>query len=274
MGMRDTGRGVGYTKHYDETLNAGIYATVPNLGFLYETSTTQSEEWAVGDKVVLGDGREFRYAKSASALNTSEASHFTGTGVIAYTAASTEAAIDDTSCIVPAATHAAAIAVDELRGGFLTIFGSVADGADMMFRGIVGNDYSAINAAVTIYVDAPFDVAIDASSAYEVWANPWSALEHTAGSPSNGKAGVPVAYVSAAATYHWTQTAGPLFCNPQSTVIANEGLGVNWRADGSLDAVATALTATVPDASTTQYAGFRMLGDYDNNGPIIWFRTC
>lgn len=272
---RDTGRGVYYTKHFDDTLKSGIYETqVPNLAFLYETSTTQSTEWAVGDKVMLPDGRELRYAKSTSALNNSEASHFTGTGTIAYTTASTEAAIGDTDCVVPAATHAAAIAVDELRGGFLIVFGSVADGADMMFRGIVGNDYSAINAAITIYVDAPFDVAIDSSSAYEVYANPWNALEHTTGSPANGKAGVPVAYVSATDTYHWTQTAGPMFCNPQATVISNEGLGVNWRADGSLDSVAYAVTGTVPDVATTQYAGFRMLGDYDNNGPIIWFRTC
>ncbi len=242
----------------------------PTWGFIYETSTIQSERHNIGDRVVLPDGREFRYAKSASVLNTSEACHFTGAGKVAYTSATESVAVGKFEVTVPAATHDA-LAEDELRGGFVIIFGSVSDGADMMFRGILGNPASIEDAALTLTLDGPLDVAIDTSSAYEVYENPWAALEHTTGSPSSGKAGPPAVYVSAASMYFWCQTKGPVFQNPQSTVIANEGLGVNWRGDGSLDAVATALGGlTIPDVSTTQYAGFRMMGDATNNGPIIW----
>ncbi len=237
--------------------------------YIYRTSTVIDAKWRIGDRVVLPDGREFRYAKSASVLNTSEACHHTAAGTVAYTSAIESVAIGETTVTVPAATHSA-LTQDELAGGFVVIFGSVADGADMMFRGITGNPASDADAALTLFLDGELDVAIDTSSAYEVYANPWAAMEHTSGSPSAGKAGPPAAYVSATDTYFWCQVAGPVFQNPQATVIGNEGLGVNWRADGSLDAVATALTVTVPDASTTQYAGHRMMGNYDDNGPIIW----
>ncbi len=237
-------------------------------GFIYQTSTVQPSGYFVGDRVILPDGREFRLAKSSTVLNTSEACHFDQTGIIAYTAAVIAAAIGATTVVVPAATHAA-LATDELRGGYVTIFGSVSDGADMMFRGIVGNSVSVANAAVTLYLDGPLDVAVDTSSAYEVWQNPYQSLGHTTGSPTLGKVGPPAVYVDAADKYFWVQIRGPIFQNPQATLIENEGLGGNWRGDGSLDSVANALGATVPDVSTTQYAGYRMVGDAANNGPLF-----
>jgi hypothetical protein len=245
----------------------------PDWSFIYETSTVKDANFNLGDRIVLPDGREYRYAKSSSALNTSESCNFTATGLVAYTAATAAVAVGETEVTVPAATHTA-VTKDELRGGFVVIFGSVSDGADMMFRGIIGNPASSADAALTLYLDGPLDVAIDTSSAYEVYQNPWAALSHTTGSPTLGKAGPPAAYVSAASTYFWCMTAGPIFQNPQSTVTENEGVGVMWRADGSLESVAQSLGATVPDVDTTQYAGFRMMGDYSGNGPVVWIRTC
>ena len=271
MGMRDTGRGVGYTKHLDETLRAGVYQTqVPNIAFIYETSLTQNPDYAIGDTVITADGREFVYGKSGSALSTVEACHFTGTGTIPWTSATATVAVGATSVTVPAATHAAAVAIDELRGGYIHIHGSATDGADSMFRRIVGNDYSAISAAIKIYFDAPTDVEIDSSSAYEVFENPYAALEWGLGAPLLAKAGVPAAYVSATATYFWVQTKGPIWCNPQTGVHGNSGAGCMWRGDGSLEDVETALgISTVPDVDTTQYAGYRMLGGYTGNGPLF-----
>ena len=261
-------RGIAKVKYERQSGNVSVVDR-PNWGFIYTTSLVKDAYWDIGDRVVLPDGREFRYGKSSSALNTSEACHFADTGLVAYTAAVIAAAIGDTSVIVPAATHTA-VTKDELKGGYVVIFGSVADGADMMFRGILGNDASASAAALTLYLDGPLDVAIDTSSAYEVYANPYGNLAHTTGAPSAGKIGPPAVYVSAASMYFWVQVKGPMHQNPQSTVIDNEGLGVNWRSDGSLDAVATALGGlTIPNDSTTQYAGYRMVGDYDNNGPLI-----
>lgn len=244
------------------------HETAGEWDFLYAVSTTKNPKYDIGDKAILPDGREYRYAKSASALNTSEGCYAGGTGVIAYTAATAAVAVGEREITVPAATHAA-LTENELKGGFVVIFGSVADGADMMFRGIIGNDVSVENAAVTIYLDGALDVAIDTSSAYEVYANPYSAVTWDTGAPDRGKIGVPAAYVSAAATYFWLKIKGPHFVNPQSTVVNNEGVGVCWRADGSLEATATALGATVPDSDTTQIAGYRLIGDYSGNGPIV-----
>jgi len=57
--------------------------------------------------------------------------------------------------------------------------------------------------------------------------------------------------------------------SPQPTVNNNEGVGCMWRQDGSLEAVATALTATVPNGDSTQYAGHRVAGSEDGNGPLF-----
>lgn len=59
------GLGAGYTKHLDETLRSGIYQTqIPNMNFLWESSTTKMDEFEIGDRVCLPDGRVFRYAKN------------------------------------------------------------------------------------------------------------------------------------------------------------------------------------------------------------------
>ena len=143
----------------------------PDWGFIYSTSLVRDPKWDIGDRVVLPDGREFRYAKSTEALITPMACNFTLDGLVGYTAAVTSAAVDDLSVVVPAATHAA-LTVDELRGGFITIFKAGV----VQFRGIIGNAVSAENAAITVYLDGPLTATVTTSSAYEVWANPWSAL--------------------------------------------------------------------------------------------------
>ena len=264
-------KGKAKVNYVDQTGDV-THGTAPSWDFIYRTSLVRDPDYNIGDRVVLPDGREYRYAKSAAALNTSMACQFTALGTVANTPATEAVAIGESKVTVPAATHDA-LAEDELRGGFVIIFGSVSVGADMMFRGIVGNAVSAEDAALTLYLDGSLDVAIDTSSAYEVYANPWAALTHTIGSPNaNGYAGPPAAYVSAASMYFWCKIRGPHFCNPQSTVTQNEGTGVMWRGDGSLEAVATVVDATIPDADTTQYAGYRMMGDYADNGPIVWLQ--
>ncbi len=245
------------------------YETAGQYDFLYRVSTSVDPKFDVGDRIALADGREYRYAKSASALSTSEGCYAGGTGVVAYKAATESVAVGEREVTVPAATHSA-LAKDELKGGYVIIFGSVSDGADMMFRGIIGNPASSANTALTLILDGMLDVAIDSSSAYEVYANPYSAATWDTGSPTRGKIGVPAAYVSAASMYFWLKIKGPHFINVQSTVVGNEGVGLMWRGDGSVDAIATVMgDPTVPDVDTTQIAGYRLIGDYDNNGPII-----
>jgi len=238
------------------------HKTAPDWGFIYSTSLTKDSKWNIGDRVVLPDGREFRYSRSTEALITPMAAAFTLNGAIAYTSAVIPAAIGDIDVVVPAVTHDA-LDEDELRGGYVTIFKAGV----IQFRGIIGNSVSAANAAVTIYLDGPLDDTVTTSSAYEVWANPWSALEQ--GTSAVGKAGVPAIAVSAALMYFWCQIRGPIFINPQSTLVDKEGVGGMFRIDGSLEAVATAIGGTVPANDGTQYAGFRMGGSATGNGPLF-----
>lgn len=260
-------RGVTYTKHFDDTLKAGIYETqVPNVNFLYEVSTTQNVSYNIGDRVKLGDGRELIYCKSlgTNALNVAEACQFTDPGLISYTTA-TAVAAGEQELTVPAATHAAAFAVNELRGGYLVVF----QGSKTQVRGIVGNDYSAINAAVKVYLDAAITVAITTSHAYEVYGNPYRYMCQYVGLTGNSYGGPPMEYVSAAANYFWMQVRGVHFCAPQATMNDKEACGVGWRGDGSVEAYATSMTGTVPADSSSQYAGFRISGSQSGNGPLV-----
>ncbi len=244
-----------------------------NWAFIYETSLVKDTKWNPGDRVELPDGREYRYAKSLGVLSAAEAAQFDSVGVIAYIAAVITGAVGDTSIIVPATTHAAAFAKDELRGGYVSIFGNNTDDIDHMFRGIIGNDSSAINAAVTLYLDGPLDVVMDTNSAIEVFENPYNHLvkqidgDGSGGDPDKGKGGVPAVYVSAAATYFWLQTKGPRFVQPASTVV-NNMTGVYYRHDGSIEGD-IAVGSKDNNAQTSQYAGYRISGDYSGNGPLI-----
>lgn len=245
----------------------------PDWSFIYKASLVRDPKWYPGDGVVLPDGSEYRYAKSYGQCSGCEACQFDHTGVIGYITA-TAVAVGEDELTVPAQTHAAAIEADELRGGYLSVFGNNTDDKDHMFRRIIGNDYSAINAAVKIYLDGPIDTAIDANSSIEVFENPWMRVSGdgagaapTGGDVKLGKAGVAAIYISAADMYFWVQVTGPRFINPQAGVILNM-TGVYWRHDGSLDPeIATASKDTAINSS--QYAGHVLMGNYAGNGPII-----
>ena len=235
--------------------------------FLYETSLTQDPEWWVGDRVILADGREYVYAKSAGQLYAAHGAAFTYTGLTSYTAFGTSHAAGSSEITVPAATHAA-LTKNELRGGYIIIFDGASDYATCT-RGIVGNEASAADAAITVYLDADITNAIvSGTEACEVYRNPYYAVG-VASDAAYPIAGVPTTHVAATATFFWLQTKGMCWVAPQGTVKNNEGVGCMWRHDGSLEAVATALTATVPDGDSTQYAGHRVAGSYDGNGPLF-----
>jgi len=171
----------------------------PNWDFLYSVSTIKDPKWNMGDRVVLPDGREFRYAKStgAAALYASHGCEFTYTGYISITNFGVSASVGDKEITAPAATHAA-LTKDELRGGYVIIFDGASDYYTTV-RGIIGNDAAASGAAFKIYLDAALTYAITAgTSKCEVYQNPYAALT-VASDAAKPKAGVPAAYVSASA---------------------------------------------------------------------------
>ncbi len=245
------------------------YETAGQWDYIYRTSTVKDTKWDLGDKAELPDGRVFRYAKALSVVHGGHGCEYTYTGLTSYTAFGVAYPVGTRKIVSAAATHSA-LTKDELKGGYIIIFDG-ADDTDTTTRGIIGNDVSSANAAITLYLDAAIHTAIVAgTNASEVFQNPFGALKDGA-TVTNPKAGLPAANASAG-QYFWVQTEGLTWAAPQGTVIGNEGMGVMWRHDGSLEAVATALGATIPDVDSTQYAGHLVAGNYSGKGPLFYLR--
>ena len=89
------------------------------------------------------------------------------------------------------------------------------------------------------------------------------------------KLGPAAAKVPATGYYFWCQYQGPCFQNPQSGVLTGASgyqTGAFWRSDGSLQDADTALATTVAQYTTSQYAGYVMMGSYDGNGPLFYLQ--
>lgn len=256
----------------DYLQSAGMVGAVdmPDWGFIYETSLVKDARWNIGDRVVLPDGREFRYAKSAGACISGQGCEFTADGYSSYAAITVAQIVGDKQVTIAAAVHAV-LAKDELRGGYVIIWDGSTN--NVQFRGIIGNDAAAADAAFVVYLDGPLTEAVVAStSCSEVFQNPYAALQ-TGTMNYNPKAGVPAVKVTAANTYFWVQIKGLCFAAPQGGKLGTtEGgyCGGMWSDYGNISDVSTSLNgATVPAGRGTQYAGFAVLGDADNIGPLF-----
>ena len=203
-------RGPLYTKHLDDTLKREIYETqIPNIEFLYEHSSTKNPEYNIGDRVLLPDGRVFRYGLMAnSGQECSKGVKFGGTmadhGIALCSPAKAED-IGATSFTVASQTFA----VDELRGGYCCLYTA---GSTYQQFGIVGNS-AASASTVTIYLDHPMTTALGATNGIEVLPNPYRYLTYINDVDYNSVAGIPVS-VPASGEYFWIQTWGPVWCNP------------------------------------------------------------
>ncbi len=252
------------------------HSTAPDWGYIYEASLEKSDKWNIGDHVVLPDGREFVYSKSIGACVSGQGCEFTATGAIygypiaTYAKGVSVVTIADSGSTT-LLTHAAAFAKDVFRGGYYLSHDHPVGDSDAQVRGIIGNDYSAINGVLKLYLDGPLHKAVSTDEFTEIFENPYAAIR-TSTSSSLANAGVPAVEVAATLTYFWVQISGPCFIAPQSTVIDNQ-VGCFWRNDGSLQDAATAYDVnTGTGAIGSQYAGHRLLGDYAGYGPLFMLR--
>ena len=245
------------------------HRNAPDWSFIYEASLTKSPKWFIGDRVVLPDGREFRYAKSGGACVSGQGVEVYSAGVMAYTSFVVAAAIGDKEVTVPAATHAAKTK-DELRGGYLLIW-NPAGSNSCQFRGIIGNDATAADVAFKVYLDGPLTEAVTTSSSAEVFENPFAAVR-TGTMNYFAKVGIPAREISAANTYFWVQTRGCCFGAPQGGKLrTTEGgyVGGLWSDYGNISDYNTSLGVTVAGGRGSQHAGFAIQGDADNIGPLF-----
>ena len=274
MGSRDTGRGVGYTKHFDETLHAGVYGTqVPNISFIYETSTTQNPEYAIGDRVCLPDGRVFRYCKSAGPCDTYLANAFynaiPATG-IDYSLLAAASAVGSTEVTM---TNQGTVAqtLNGLRGGCIN-FG--VDNNLVQQRGITGNTAGGVSDEITIYLDAPLVTALTVADYAYCMPSPYSSVvqgndAYDLDSGTQGRisfVGYAAAGVTAANVYHWEQTWGLM---PGASLYGAEvgktqyHRDVYFRYDGNL------LHRTAGAGDLYQRAGFIVDNNALSNGATM-----
>jgi len=232
--------------------------------FLYTTSTVRHQRYNIGDRVVLPDGRVFRYAKAGAAIaSTDLAVSFASAAKVSYETVRAASAISTREVYIDEAS----LTEDELRGGYLIVFKNGA--STHCVRGIIGNTASDASDHVVIYLDASLPYALTTSDNVEVMSNPYSDVRQTNFGGLASFAGMP-AKDAASGAYLWVQTWGPCWCAPQATVAAAAYVrSVYFRHDGSLD-----VRATIGTFVTDQCAGFVL--DYSPSGqgpPLIMLQV-
>jgi len=251
--------------------------TVPSWDFIYEKSTVKSEKYNVGDRVVMPDGRVFRYCKSVGACYTGQLnkfqSVFSTTSGIDYSALAEGAAIGAKSILM---TNQGVIAQTEdcMRGGWIEIKTANTDAAGNqsgMQRMIIGNTADAsvaMTGEVRIYLDAPLDQAVTTSSYAFSIGNPWNAVSADI-EPTNSCCGVAAVYVSASGYYHWEQTWGLCFVTD-----TNATLG---KVDEERQLIANRQGSVAPHdaACTEQHVGFIVNDNASADGMgLIMLQIC
>lgn len=210
------------------------HQNAPDWDFLYSASTVKDPNWNLGDRVVLPDGRAFRYAKCGSTLESMKFFVFSYNPLVAE---KTSPTCVPTATVAVGAKSAAftvtagkigvnrdgVIAADELRGGYISFYGS---SSDRQQRGIIGNTaLAATGTSITIYFDAPIVTAMAASTATEILANPYSDVRKAAGGQASAL-GLPNV-VATTGQYFWIQTWGICRLSPDSN--DNSGFKNNMR---------------------------------------------
>lgn len=223
--------------------------------FIYETSTAKSNLYNIGDRVVLPDGRVFRYAYTSATVQSYHGAASSLDKALGYEVAAVTQAIGDRTVTITET----GFTKDQLRGGYIVIYGA-SDAAQN--RGIVGNDVSG-STTTKIYLDAPLTVVVTAASTgIEMFYNPYSSIEdsNTEYSPIMGLPAVS----AAASTYVWIQTWGPCVISGGENVGAPAANARTLMFGGGNGALYK--NATLPYA---QIAGFIMTKGTAAYGPLI-----
>jgi len=196
---------------------------------LYEIDTVA--KYDVGTRVETGDGRVFRYAKSGAACYTGRGCGFYQDKAIA---ANSVTALAATDTVIDFASLS--FTKDELKGGYITIFGGSPADADCPHRLILGNTLAS-SSTVYITMDGPVGRVVDAAQYCEAYYNPYDDLRSVTLSNVQSFAGVAAAYVSAASKYFWVQTWGPCWVSPQVASFASGAYrDAYFRHDGTITA--------------------------------------
>lgn len=198
---------------------------------LYEVSAIK--RYNIGTRRVTPDGRVFRYAKSGGIC-------FTGQGSAIYpsiaflTGCSGDLVATDKQITFTNKIYAE----DELKGGYITIYGGAPANSDCPHRLITGNNYCD-STALTLELDGAVGRVVVDGQDCEVYHNLYSDLR-LGTRTTESFAGLAAAYVGAANKYFWVQTWGPAWCALQAGS-TNDGQyrDVYFRHDGTIQVFGT-----------------------------------
>jgi len=234
------------------------HETQPDYDFLYAASVTKDPKWDVGDRVVLPDGRVFRYGKCGLTFAGMKwgLKQFnllvTEKDAIAVAASIGAKYVDITFADTDGVANDGVIAVDSLRGGYISFY----RGVDRQQRGIIGNTVRANGDTgnTRVYLDAALKVAINEDDDVEILANPYSDLRISGGGGEwTSVMGMPNV-LATLGQYFWLQTWGPIRITPAA---GEYGAATDIR-DFYFDRNGSLVTSEVKDASgrNYQHAGF------------------
>ncbi len=239
---------------------------------LYAAETTQ--RYRYGQRYVHWDGKVVKYSKSSGAC-------YTGRGNIFVNDIASSVAGIDYSLLVSAAvvgdtkvrmTNGNTVKVkDELAGGWLLMkpTETVTD-AQLMMRGVLGNDAMGAAATGFVYFDEGIETALTAANYAFCMPSPYNNIKYLSTSGTYSFAGLAAIYISASGYNFWTQTWGPCWIGPQSRCgTTSYYREVYWRHDGTID-IHTQLASSVTD----QRAGFIMDANPAANGSTLIMLQC
>lgn len=259
------------------------HRTAPDYDFIYTISSQKNPNYNIGDRVVLPDGRVFRYAKCNAVRTTGYACAFNfrgagsnGGAIIARaTNVQTATSIGDKEIKVTVASSDGELATgilaeDELRGGYLVIFG---DSNLRENRGIVGNTAVAVGGGTTtIYLDAALlgAHATTITLGVEVFPNPWGYMGMLA-EDYLSFGGFPPDDSMAVDDYFWVQTWGPCRISGQNFNLGNAAgeRNVWFGPDGSM-------RGATFQGTSRQRAGFiiQRTGAALGSSPFVMLQVC
>jgi len=230
-------------------------------------------QYTPGTRLVLEDGRVFRYAKASNIVTRTQFGvkfwNQIGDG-IATTLSGARAAGDTTITIAAAS----GVAKDELVGGYVTIHTT-----STQFRGIAGNTVAAAGANTVITLASPLAATVADGSYAEIYPNPYGNVYghygiggHPAGACAS-VAGMPYVVTAVANSYIWIQTWGPIWINPYGDLGSDNDADqreVVFDHEGAIAYEYDAKGYTADSADQHQHAGFLINRQDDAGGaPLV-----
>lgn len=230
------------------------YTGDDNLGL---SSNDVTQRFTLGTRHIAWDGSVYKYSKAASTYTSYQLGVWDeGTGAaVSYEAIGADSGVGTNEITLTQGS----ITEDQYSGGYLLLFHATGDG---QVYGIQSNEATS-GTTTKLYLDRALSVAVTTSDNMELYANPYAAAKQGNSGGTQGFIGIPLALLTDN-YYGWIKTRGPVFVAPQATV-GNAYLGgAWWRHDGSID-----VHGNIETYVTSQYAGYVMVGDAANDGPLV-----